>query len=106
MTITMGTMELGNGETCPFDGCDFILGKDYDGDSFEHIKKNHADEAMSQLFPPKLITLQEAYENICLICEHGVIKDDELILRATALEPIKQIRECLKDLINSKGENK
>ena len=24
-----------------FDGCDFILGEDYDGDSFEHILDKH-----------------------------------------------------------------
>ena len=45
----MGTVELGNGEQCPFEGCNFILGEDYDGDSFEHIMKEHCDEAMKEL---------------------------------------------------------
>ena len=33
----MGTVELGNGEKCPFGDCDFILGEDYDGDGFTHV---------------------------------------------------------------------
>ena len=88
--ITGRTMELGNGETCPFDKCDFILGEDYDGDSFEHIKDKHGDEWMNQLFPPKIIDLNAAYEIMCLVCEYGQISGDKLILRDEASVPVKE----------------
>ncbi len=100
----MGTIELGNGEQCPFNGCNFILGEDYDGDSFEHIMKDHGDEAMKELFPPKKIDLSTATNIMAMIIEYAQFEDDKLILRKAAIEPIKEVYQFLLQL-NNKGEN-
>ena len=95
----MGTLELGNGETCPFDECDFILGEDYDGDSFKHIKKEHGDEAMNKLFPPKIIELSSACNIMAMIIEYAIIKDGKLTLRASAIEPLREVYQFLLSLM-------
>jgi hypothetical protein len=94
----METLELGNGETCPFDGCDFILGEDYDGDSFRHIIDKHQSEAMDKLFKP--ITLMQAIETVRLIIKHHQIKGDKMILHAGALGPIKDLDRFLTNMYN------
>ena len=87
----MRTIELGNGEKCPW--CEFVTGEDYDGDGFKHIMDKHPDEAMKDLFPP--MSLPEALNTMTLVCEYAVIRDEELILRKTALEPLRDVRNYL-----------
>ena len=101
----MGTVELGNGEQCPFEGCNFILGEDYDGDSFEHIMKEHGDEAMKELFPPKEITLGTATNIMAMVIEYAQFEDDKLILRSSAIEPIKEVYQFLLNLNNQGATN-
>ncbi len=98
----MGTMELGNGEKCPFDNCNFILGKDYDGDSFEHIMDKHGDDAIEQLFPKRVITLYEAINIMELVLQYHKVEGENLILRATAVGPLKDVRDFLVNTNNMK----
>ncbi len=94
----MGTLDLGNGEKCPFDGCNFILGEDYDGDSFTHIIDKHESEAINKLFKP--ITLMQALEIVRLIIQHHKIEDDKMILNAGAIGPIKDLDRFLTNMYN------
>ena len=91
----MGTVELGNGEKCPFGDCDFILGEDYDGDGFTHVMDKHGDDAIEQLFPKKTISLYQAIETMDLILQYHKIDGENMILRATAVGPIKDVRDFL-----------
>ena len=96
----MGTIELGNGEKCPFGDCDFILGEDYDGDSFEHIINKHGDDAMEQLFPKKIISLYDAIEIMNLVLSYHKIDNENMILRATAVPLLKDVRDFLLNIHN------
>ena len=96
----MGTVELANGEKCPFGNCDFILGEDYDGDSFRHIMDKHGDDAIEQLFPKKVISLYSAIEIMDLVLAHHQIDGENMILRATAVGPIKDVRDFLVNIHN------
>ena len=95
----MGTLELGNGETCPFDGCDFILGEDHDGDSFEHILDKHEFDAMDKLFKP--ISLLQALEITRLMLQHHKIEGDKMILNAQAIGPLQDLNRFLTQMYNS-----
>ena len=107
MVNITGTMELGNGETCPFEGCDFILGEDYDGDSFKHIEEKHGDEAMSQLFPVNKIELGDATNIMAMVIQYAKIDKDKgtLTLRSTAIDPLKEVYEFLLNLNNKGASN-
>lgn len=94
----MGTIELGNGEKCPF--CDFIVGEDYDGDGFKHLMNKHSEKAMEELFPA--MTLTQALHTMTLICEYAEIEGDKLILRKTALEPLRDVRNYLNRKYNER----
>ena len=94
----METLELGNGEKCPFAGCDFILGEDYDGDSFEHILDKHEFDAMDKLFQP--ISLVKALEITRLMLQYHKIEGDKLILNAKSLGPIQDLNRFLTNMYN------
>jgi hypothetical protein len=94
----MGTLELGNGEPCPFDGCDFILGEDYDGDSFQHIIDKHEFESMDKLFKP--VSILQALDTIRLVIQYHKIEGDKMILNAQAIGPIKDVDRFLTRMYN------
>ena len=87
----MGTIELGNGEKCPW--CDFVVGEEHDGDGFKHIMDKHPNQAMKDLFPS--VSLTEVLHTMTLICQYAEIRGDDLVLRKTALEPLREVRNYL-----------
>ena len=94
----MGTLELGNGEICPYDGCHFVLGEDYDGDSFKHIIDKHPDEVMHKLFKP--ITLLQALETVRLILKYHTIEGENMIIHIGTLGPLQDLDRFLTSMYN------